>query len=93
MHEIVCLSVNDPFVQAAWGKAHGADGKVRMIADTNAELTKSLGLELDLTKALGSVRCKRFAMVVEDGKVTKLSIEPDNTGLTCTLAEPILSGL
>ena len=54
--EIVCVSVNDPFVMEAWGKDQAAAGKVRMLADTTADLTKALGLELDLTAVLGSVR-------------------------------------
>ena len=48
--EIVCVSVNDPFVMEAWGKDQSAGGKVRMLADTTADLTKALGLELDLTE-------------------------------------------
>lgn len=89
MDEIVCVSVNDPFVMEAWGKDQAAAGKVRMLADTTAELTKALELELDLSAVLGSVRCKRFSMVVEDGTVTKLNVEPDGTGLTCSLADKI----
>ena len=54
--EIVCVSVNDPFVMEAWGKDQSAGGKVRMLADTTADLTKALGLELDLTAVLGNVR-------------------------------------
>jgi len=88
--EIVCISVNDPFVMGAWGKDQGAEGKVRMLADTCAELTKAFGLDLDLSAVLGSVRCKRFSMMVEDGTVTKLNVEPDGTGLTCSLAEAIM---
>ena len=87
--EIVCVSVNDPFVMEAWGKDQSAGGKVRMLADTTAELTKALELELDLSAVLGNVRCKRFSMVVEDGTVTKLNVEPDGTGLTCSLADKI----
>jgi peroxiredoxin 5 len=91
--EIVCLSVNDPFVHSAWGTAHGADGKVRMLADTNADLTKALGVEIDLTKALGSVRSKRYSAIIEDGVFKTFNVEPDGTGLTCSLAEPILKDL
>merc|ERR1712137_231793 len=90
VEEIVCVSVNDPFVMEAWGKDQGAAGKVRMLADTCGDLTKALELELDLSAVLGSVRCKRFAMLVEDGTVTKVNVEPDGTGLTCSLAENIV---
>ena len=61
-----------------------------MLADTNGALAKALELELDLSAVLGSVRCKRFSMLVENGSVTKLNVEPDGTGLTCSLAESIL---
>eukprot|EP00092_Neocalanus_flemingeri_P024455 GFUD01026519.1.p1 GENE.GFUD01026519.1~~GFUD01026519.1.p1 ORF type:complete len:158 (+),score=41.91 GFUD01026519.1:85-558(+) len=90
VQEIVCVSVNDPFVMEAWGKDQGAAGKVRMLADTCGDLTKAMELELDLSAVLGSVRCKRFSMVVEDGKVTSLNVEPDGTGLTCSLADKIV---
>ena len=85
----VCLS-RHPFVMEAWGKDQGATGKVRMLADTCGDLTKALELELDLSAVLGNVRSKRFSMVVEDGKVTKLNVEPDGTGLTCSLADRII---
>merc|ERR1712127_778047 len=90
VHEIVCVSVNDPFVMEAWGKDQGAEGKVRMLADTCGDLAKALELELDLAAVLGSVRCKRFSMLVEDGPVSKLNVEPDGTGLTCSLADKIV---
>ena len=61
-----------------------------MLADTSAALTKALELDLDLSAVLGSVRSKRFSMLVEDGKVSKLNVEPDGTGLTCSLAENIV---
>ena len=66
-----------------------AGGKVRMLADTTGALAKALDLELDLSAVLGSVRCKRFSLVVEDGKVKEANVEPDGTGLTCSLADKI----
>jgi 2-Cys peroxiredoxin 5 len=89
--EIVCVSVNDPFVMAAWGEAHGAAGKVRMLADTNAEFAKAAGLDLNLA-VLGGVRCKRFSAVVNNGVVEALNVEPADapTGMTCSLAEKML---
>lgn len=54
--EIACVSVNDPFVHAAWGVAHGADGRVRMLADPTGVLPRLLGLVLDRRATLGSDR-------------------------------------
>jgi len=72
---IVCLSVNDPFVMGAWGEAQNAE-KITMLADGNGELTQAMGTELD-GKGFGlGTRCKRLAMIVEDGAVTHLAIEP-----------------
>ena len=42
------MSVNDGYVMAAWGREHGAIGKIRMLGDGSAELTKKLGLEVDI---------------------------------------------
>ncbi|KAJ7996755.1 hypothetical protein DPEC_G00240310 [Dallia pectoralis] len=93
---VACISVNDAFVMAAWGKAHGAEGKVRMLADSTGAFTKAVDLLLDsdqIVAALGSKRSQRYAMLVEDGVVKKLNVEPDGTGLTCSLASNMLSQL
>ena len=55
-----------------------------MLADPSATLTKELGLEQDLPP-LGGIRCKRFSMIVESGVVKTLNVEPDGTGLSCSL--------
>uniref|UniRef100_A0A903Z054 Peroxiredoxin-5 n=1 Tax=Anopheles minimus TaxID=112268 RepID=A0A903Z054_9DIPT len=86
--EIVCVSVNDPFVMSAWGKQHNASGKVRMLADPAAAFTKALELGADLPP-LGGLRSKRYSMVLEDGVVKSLNVEPDGTGLSCSLADKI----
>lgn len=86
--EIVCISVNDPFVMAAWGKEQGTDGKIRMLADPAAAFTDALGLSMDLA-VLGGKRSKRYSMVLVDGVVKELNVEPDGTGLSCSLADHI----
>lgn len=72
---IACLSVNDAFVMGAWGKEHGAGGKVTMLGDGSAEWTRGVGLELDRTKEGMGIRSQRYAMLVEDGVVKALHIE------------------
>jgi peroxiredoxin len=90
--DIVCLSVNDAFVMGAWGKSQNAGGKVRMLADGNGELTKQLGLELDASGFGMGSRSQRYAMIVKDGKVQDVFVEP-GPGLNVSSADSVLSKL
>lgn len=74
--EIAVISVNDPHVMQAWGKASGGEGKIRFFADGSAVFTRAIGLDFDLTAAGMGVRSKRYSMLVEDGKITQLNVEP-----------------
>lgn len=71
--EVWCVSVNDGYVMAAWGKEQKAIGKIRMLGDGAADFTKKLGLDVDIP-TLGT-RMKRCSMLVEDGVVKQLNIE------------------
>lgn len=90
--EIVCVAVNDAFVMDAWGKQQGAEGKVRMLADPAADFTQAVGLEVNAA-VLGGIRSKRYSMIIEDGKVTALNVEPDGFGLSCSLSGGVLDQL
>ncbi|MBN3282788.1 PRDX5 protein, partial [Polyodon spathula] len=93
IEEIACVSVNDVFVMSAWGKEHGAEGKVRMLADPTGAFTQAVDLLLDndhLLEVLGNKRSQRYAMLVQDGVVKKLNVEPDGHGLTCSLSSSML---
>ena len=90
--DVVCVSVNDVFVMGAWGKASGADGKVRMLADGNGEFTRAVGLELDASGFGMGKRSQRYGMVVRDGKVEQLHVEP-GPGLNVCSAESMLGKL
>ena len=59
------------------------------MSDMRCEMIRAMGLELDLVQKLGTVRSKRWSMVVVDGKVTELNVEPDGFGLSCSVAEKI----
>jgi len=74
--EIACVSVNDAFVMNAWGKEHNAAGKVTMLGDGSCELTEALGLTVDRVAAGMGIRSQRYSMVVKDGVVTELNVEP-----------------
>ncbi|MGH7031583.1 MAG: peroxiredoxin [Stellaceae bacterium] len=72
---IACIAVNDQFVMDAWGKEHGAEGKVMMIGDGSGDFAKAIGLELDRVKEGMGVRTQRYSMLVDDGVVKALNIE------------------
>jgi peroxiredoxin len=73
---IACMAVNDVFVMKAWGEAGKAAGKVEMLADGNGEYARALGLELDASKFGMGTRSKRFSVIVDNGVVKQLNIEP-----------------
>ena len=85
---IACMAVNDAFVMGAWGEAQNAS-ELLMLADGNGELTKALGLELDGSGFGLGARSQRFAMIVEDGAVTHLNVEPGG-GIDVSSAETIM---
>lgn len=88
--EIICLSVNDPFVMDHWAETSGADGKVTLIPDGNAELTRALGLDFDGSGHGLATRCQRFSMVVEKGTVKSLDIEAAPSDVELSSAESCL---
>lgn len=74
--EIICVSVNDPFVLKAWGDSTGATAAgITMLGDADGSFTKAIGMDFDAPPAGLLGRSKRYAMLVEDGKVTKLHVE------------------
>lgn len=73
---VACTAVNDPWVMQAWADAHGVGDKILMLADGSAEFAKAMGLEADLGAAGLGVRSRRYAAVIEDGKLSSLEVEP-----------------
>ena len=75
VEEIICLSVNDPFVMDAWGKTQVVEGKVLMVADGTGRFSRAMGLETDLRTVGFGLRSKRYAMIVDDGVISHLNVE------------------
>jgi peroxiredoxin len=83
---IACLAVNDPAVLTAWSKDTGADGKILMLSDWNAEYIKQLGLDFDGSKFGLGTRSRRFSAVVDNGVVKELNVEDSPGQVTTTSA-------
>ena len=88
---IICLSVNDAFVMGAWGDSANAEA-LQMVGDGNGDFTKALGLEMDGSGFGLGTRAQRFAMIVDDGTVSRLAVEAPGQ-LEVSAAEAILAEL
>jgi len=74
--DIYCLSVNDAFVMFQWAKQVGAK-EVKMLPDGNGEFTRKMGMLVDKSNLGFGLRSWRYSMLVDDGKIEKMFIEPD----------------
>ncbi len=90
---IAVLSVNDVFVMDAWAKASNAVGKIDFLADGNAEFTRAIGMDKDLSVPGFGVRSQRYAMIVEDGVVKTLNVEESPGQADISSAANILKAL
>ena len=77
--EVVCLSVNDAFVMDAWARDQGIE-QVRVIPDGNGEFSEKLGMLVDKADLGFGKRSWRYSMLVDDGVITKMFIEPEKPG-------------
>jgi len=90
--EIICVSVNDPFVMGAWGEATGAGAAaITMLGDPESTFTKAIGMDFTAPPAGLLARSKRYAMLVEDGKVTRLHVEENPGACEVSAGEALLS--
>jgi len=90
---IACVAVNDALVLDAWAKAAGAEGKIEFLADGNGDFARAIGLELDLGKLGLGVRPQRYAMLVDDGTVKVLNVEPSPGEAEASGAAALLNSL
>lgn len=92
--EIICISVNDPFVMQAWGDATGAaPAGLTLLADGTGAFTKAIGMDFDAPPVGLMGRSKRYAMVVEDGIVTLLHAEESPGVCEVSGGEAVLAAL
>jgi glutaredoxin-like protein len=77
--EIVCISVNDAFVMNEWKRAQEAEN-ITVIPDGNGEFTQGMGMLVDKSDLGFGKRSWRYSMLVKDGIIEKMFIEPQKEG-------------
>ena len=85
--QIICISVNDPFVMNAWGKEHNVGDKILMIGDPFLNFTKAIGADVDKSARGLGIRSNRYSMLVDNLKVIKLQEEEDAGSCEISAAE------
>lgn len=90
---IAVTAVNDVFVLKAWSQSAGADGKVEMLSDGNADFAKAIGLSFDGSGFGLGTRSQRYSMLVEDGVVKSLNVEDAPSKADVSSAESLLTQL
>ncbi|KAL9138366.1 MAG: hypothetical protein Q9175_000406 [Cornicularia normoerica] len=93
--KVFVVSINDPFVMKAWGATLDPTSKteVRFLGDPSGQFNKDLNLTFESAAVFGQDRSKRYALVVENGKIKSAHVEPDNTGVNESAAEKVLGNL
>tara|TARA_B100001105_G_scaffold91830_1_gene73067 strand:+ start:2615 stop:3148 length:534 start_codon:yes stop_codon:yes gene_type:complete len=76
--DIYCISVNDSFVMNTW-RDHNKLANVKVIPDGNGEFTKEMGMLVDMSVVGFNMRSRRYAMIVNNGRIEKMFIEPDSS--------------
>ena len=90
---IACVSVNDPFVMGAWGKAEGTNGEIIMLADPDAAFTGAMGMDTDASEFGLGARSQRYAAILQDGRISKLLVEERFVDHSISTADAVLAEL
>ena len=88
--QIICMSVNDPFVMNAWGKENNVGDKIIMVGDPFLNFTKAIGAEVDKSGRGLGIRSNRYTMLVDNLKVIKIQEEQYTSSCEISAAENFL---
>lgn len=92
--EIICVTVNDPFVCAAWGESTGAtEAGIAILGDSDGTFTKAIGMDFTAPPVGLIGRSKRYAMLVDDGVVTILNEEGSPGECEISAGETLLDAM
>ena len=88
--QIICISVNDPFVMNAWGKENNVEDKIIMVGDPFLNFTKAIGAEVDKSGRGLGIRSNRYTMLIDNLMIIKIQEEPDTGSCDISAAENFL---
>ena len=93
IEHIFCLSVNDPYVMNGWGEINNTGDKIKMLSDPYLLFTKAIGAEVDRNSKGMGIRSNRYAMIIENLKLSNIQVEKETKQCDLSSAETILEML
>lgn len=94
VEDIICVSVNDPFVMKAWAESTGAEkAGLLMLADPEAAFTRAIGMDFSAPPVGLINRSRRYALMAEDGVVRVLQAEDSPGECTVSAGESLLEAI
>ncbi|SEQ49900.1 Peroxiredoxin [Ectothiorhodospira magna] len=75
IERLLCLAVNDIFVLDAWADIHAVGDRIMMVSDGNGDFTRAVGLETDDTDSQMGIRSRRYAMIIDNGRVEWIGVD------------------
>ena len=90
--EIICISVNDPFVIKAWTDATGAEAAgLTTLADAESAFTTAIGMNFSAPPVGFVNRSKRYSLYAEDGVVKAINLEETPGACEISAGETLLA--
>jgi peroxiredoxin len=87
--QLVCIAPNDPFVLAEWARIVDPETKLLFLSDGNLDFTRALGMECSNRPLFLGCRSERYMLIVDDGTITRLRVEPNILTFSCSRAEDV----
>lgn len=90
---VYIIAQNDPFVMSAFGRVAGGKEEVHFATDAGLAFSEAIGATVDMSAKGFGVRTGRYAVIIEDGKIKHLAVEPNPGEVTVSGADHVLSML
>jgi 2-Cys peroxiredoxin 5 len=87
---VVCITPNDPWVNAAWSQQIDPQGKIRMLSDGNLDFARALGMTTMARDLHAGERSRRYLIQMRAGKIDRATVERSILDVSCTRSDDLM---